>query len=617
MTDKYNTESNGLLAAAAGPGRIDASSFGVRSSHENDRERKEREEFMIGMNEEQCAVLRLVDDGHNVFFTGSAGTGKTFLLERIIALMKKKYVTKDAFRRRVAISATTGVAATHIGGQTLNAVLGVGVANRKCDIRRKMMSPQVARRLSDLHVIIVDECSMLSAEMLEELESNFRVIRNGRRTKSSPLGHRLATDATSTRDDRHDPAAGGLQIILAGDFFQLPPIWKPAPASAPSDVFMNFGYAFVAPAWRRCNFRTVMLKQVFRQKDEALIQALHEIRRGPESVKARNALRRIVQTCSRPLDDFEKNTGIIPTQIFARNEDVNRTNDGHMDNLVRGTLRQVVTFVAQDSTIPIHEGNRKSISPDDSKYNEKDPSKPVSTNTSNTHDASIASFFKECIAQDRLQLCVGAQVMLLRNLDVSTSRVNGSRGVVIGFADKHFIVTSVQRGGEPYTECGRKCAGSFVDVAMLKNWTGCSVPIMRFSDGAELAILPCRFSGYIYDIADCDRVQVPLKLAWAITVHKSQGMSLDAAKLSLRSMFAMGQAYVALSRVRSLEGLQILDWSMDCLRTDPLVIDFYKRLQENDNCHDNMSGTTPMDDDEDVHPSWKSFLDEKSSNKKV
>ena len=546
-----------------------------------------------GLNSEQREVLLLVESGSNVFFTGSAGTGKTFLLERVIDVLRKRYGTKELFRRRVAITATTGVAATHIGGQTLNAALGVGVASRKSDIRRKMQSPQVARRLADLDVLIVDECSMMSAEMLEEIEVNLSWIRrNNNNNGSSKSGGGLHVEETPP-----PPPAGGLQLILAGDFFQLPPIWKPVAPGTSVDAFGNFGYAFTAPAWKHCRFHTVVLKQVFRQKDETLVKALDEIRLGPDSKKARNALRRIVQACSRPLDDFEKRTGIIPTQIFAKNEDVNRTNDVHMRRLTHETGRSAITLVAADSFVPLEKEKAEDFS----------SSSPSSSSASFTAARVASDFFRDCIAQDKLQLCVGAQVMLLRNLDVAASRVNGSRGVVVGFADKDAVVANVLRGDDPRTACGKRCASPFVDVVTLKAWPGTALPIMRFADGAELAVPPTRFSASFFNLAECERVQVPLKLAWAITVHKSQGMSLDAARLSLRSMFAMGQAYVALSRVRSLEGLQVLDWSMDCLRTDPTVVNFYRALKGgNESCVDEEK------EDDDDHPSWSAYVEQRN-----
>jgi ATP-dependent DNA helicase PIF1 len=521
-------------------------------------------EKTLTLTKEQENVLNLVKNGHNVFFTGNAGTGKSFLLERIVQALREKYGNKDAFRKRVAITATTGIAATHIGGQTLNATLGVGVVNKYRDFRG-MHAPQVSRRINDLEVLVVDECSMLSGEMLEEIEKQLRSVRS------------------LTNKTRAEHPAGGMQLVLAGDFFQLPPISKTVTADTPPDTFANFGYAFAAPAWKRCGFKTVILSQVFRQKDDALINALDAIRKGPESKLARNSLRRIVKACMRPLDEYEQRTGIVPTQIFARNEDVNRTNEIQMRRIIDPEDPKSVVFLNASDSVELDD--------------------PRAEDAARVQDRLRQSeFFRDCIAQDRLQLCVGAQVMLLRNLDTTTSRVNGSRGVIVRFVDKETILLSALRGND--SSCTFiPVAGPFVDAPLLALYNGTQIPVMKFSDGAELAVLPSRFSAYYNGAGECTRVQVPLKLAWAITVHKSQGMSLDAACLSLRSMFAVGQAYVALSRVRSLEGLQILDWDMSCLRTDKSVIDFYdetaRRVQKE----------ADEGDGEHHHPSWAQFLE--------
>lgn len=539
------------------------------------------------LTEEQSRVLELVRRGDNVFFTGSAGTGKSFLLETIVRELRGRCGSDAAFRAQVAVTATTGIAATHIGGQTLNSALGVGALNSYRDFRN-MHAPRNRPRIRAWRTLIVDECSMLSAEFLEEFERQMRHLRG----RPAP--------------------AGGLQLILAGDFFQLPPISREVTAFTPADVFANFGYVFVAPAWKRCNFRSVVLGRVFRQREQALVDALNAIRLGPGSVRARNALRMIVRTCLRPIRASseaapeaapeagaavgaeapeaapeeareEAREGavrrIVPTQVFARNQDVDSMNEQELRRLCAGgggggRRRERRVMGACDSVV---------------------------LDAPLARDAKLASerlwrsdFFKDSLVRAEVALCEGAQVMLLKNLDTAEARVNGSRGVVVGFVHKDAAVGA----GLPVVGYQTASAAQTQELDLnLHFWKGTHLPIMRFADGAEMVVPPVRFTSQIQGAGECVRLQVPLKLAWAVTVHKSQGLSLDAVRISLRSMFAVGQAYVALSRARSLEGLEIIDWDMDCLRSDPVVVEFYRDVEQ-----PHFDGTRTY------HPDWAGYI---------
>lgn len=509
---------------------------------------------------EQARVLDLVRAGHNVFFTGNAGTGKTFLLERLLEELRARYGTEEAFRTRVAVTATTGVAATHVGGQTLNAALGIGTVSALRDFQR-MHAPAHARRIRGWHVLIVDECSMLSAEAFEAIEERLRWVRNDVR------------------------AAGGVQLVLSGDFFQLPPVSRGVDAAvraAGKDAFANFGYAFMAPAWQRCAFRTVMLRRAFRQQNDDLARALGLIRQGGESKAARNALRGVVRECLRPITELTERTGIVPTQIFARNADVDDSNATELRRTLESSggearLRELRArdFVVLDR-------------PD------------ASTAPANHARLTSSDFYRDCLVRERVALCEGAQVMLLRNIDTLGMRVNGSRGVVTRFASKE----------DCYGPAPTEAVLGPPDPSAAEIWGNDELPVVRFTDGLEYAVQPCRISSHVQGIGECVRVQVPLKLAWAITVHKSQGMSLDAVRLSLRSIFTVGQAYVALSRVRSLDGLHVLDWDMNCLRADPHVLAFYRTVEErpaDGDGDDDGDGDADKSNRAEIHGEWTRF----------
>jgi ATP-dependent DNA helicase PIF1 len=469
------------------------------------------------LSTEQQRVLELMLEGRNVFFTGDAGTGKTHLLRAIVAALRAKHGLQ--FGRRVAVTATTGIAATHIGGTTLHAALGLRMVSTHRDFR-VMLHKAARMRIRAWHVLVIDECSMLSAEFFEHMERTLCDVRD------SAL------------------AAGGLQLIVAGDFFQLPPIAQSCAPGTPVDAFLNAGFAFQAPAWRRCRMEHVVLTQVFRQSDLLFQRLLDAVRRGK---RTRAALRKLVELCARPLPDNPD--GIKPTQVYARNRDVDEVND-----------KELAQLPDQDRVLCVsHDG----VTVD-----------PLlrAPGQERAHGEAVlrlrrADFFRDCLAAPTITLAPGAQVMLLKNLCMDEHQlplVNGSRGVVTGFRDKHLVALE-----QPELR------------PTLWQWRGTKLPVVRFVNGAEVTIMPAMFTCEIHGAGVCERLQTPLKLAWAITVHKSQGMTMDLVRMSLRGMFAAGQAYVALSRARTLEGMEIVGWDGDCVRTDDAVSAFYDALQAN------------------------------------
>jgi ATP-dependent DNA helicase PIF1 len=485
----------------------------------------------LGLSAEQARVLGLVRAGTSVFFSGGAGTGKTLLLSRIVEALRERFGAAD-FADRVAVTATTGIAATHLSGTTLNSALGVGAPARQGDFARAMLRPEVRARLRRLQVLVIDECSMLSAEFFESMEAGLRQARGC-----------------------EDPA-GGLQLVVAGDFFQLPPVSKGSgkpPPGAAADAFMNAGYAFQAPAWRRCGMETVVLTRVFRQSDTEFVRLLDDVRRGGKP--AARAVRALVKACGRPLSPQPgaPSAQIFPTQIFARNRDVDEMNAAQLETLPG----EAIAFAAGDDVV---------VRPS------------VRAAGADAHAVAVAKlrrseFFRDCLAAGALSLKVGAQVMLLRNLDLEGGLVNGSRGVVVRFVPAGVDDTSGGSATPPTPEAVRWARAQ-------GNKGGQMVPVVRFLSGAELAIAPASFRTEVHGAGDCVRVQLPLKLAWAVSCHKSQGLSLDLARVSLDGMFATGQAYVALSRVRSMEGLEIIGCcDPNVARADPAVAAFYAAVE--------------------------------------
>uniref|UniRef100_F6VQD1 ATP-dependent DNA helicase PIF1 n=1 Tax=Xenopus tropicalis TaxID=8364 RepID=F6VQD1_XENTR len=378
----------------------------------------------VRLSTEQSLVLNTVLSGRNVFFTGSAGTGKSYLLKRIVGALppKSTYAT-----------ASTGVAACHIGGTTLHAFAGIGTGKASIEQCIELAKrPGVRQHWTGCKHLIIDEISMVEGEFFDKLEAVARAVRG----KDEPFG--------------------GIQLIVCGDFLQLPPVTQ---ASSQTK------FCFQARSWRKCIHLTMELTEVRRQTDKNFISLLQAIRLG----------RYIIHLSTRLKD----------------------LGESHL-------------YEALDSD-------------------------PMLVKTINA----------QCPVNQQIQLKKGAQVMLAKNLDVSRGLVNGARGVVTKFEE------------------GNK-----------------NLPVVRFLCGVTEVIKPDRwvFKGHggIY----LSRQQLPLKLAWAISIHKSQGMSLDCVEISLSRVFESGQAYVALSRARNLEGLRVMDFDPKVVRANPYVLQFYSQMRK-------------------------------------
>ena len=428
------------------------------------------------LTDEQKRAFFLVEEGKSIFLTGPGGTGKSFLLKTIYELIPERT------GKHVAVTALTGCAALLIGrfAKTLHSWAGVGLARESSAalataVRR---SGKALRRWLGTDILIIDEVSMMTPELLEKLDEVAKLVRRS----SKPMG--------------------GLQIVFVGDFYQLPPVIKDKDQETP--------FVFESDVWREIIQETVSLTQILRQRDPVFHKILDEARKGgvtPESLQ-------ILQSrTNQPWQQLK----IRPTLLFTRRAEVDNVNERNLKALK--SERRI--FKAETVFAPI-EGTKglTKDSPEIKRYVEK--------------------MDKDGPYMGELILAIGAQVMLLTNLDFDAGLVNGSRGVVTGFDPSGAPLVQFLRG-EP-------------------------IPVPASSwESAE-------FEGL-------GRKQIPLKLAYAITIHKAQGATLDCPLIDIgTSTFEYGQAYVALSRVKNLESLYIWDVEPTAFRAHPKVLDFYNRL---------------------------------------
>jgi ATP-dependent DNA helicase PIF1 len=415
------------------------------------------------LSKKQKEVYDLIIKGKNVFLTGLAGSGKS----TIIRLFYREYKNT----RNIAVTSTTGTSAILINGSTLHSYLGIGLGTGDIEflyLNIKNKSYILSRWLS-LNTLIIDEVSMLDPNLFDKLENLARVIR------------------------KNDLPFGGIQLILTGDFLQLP-------------VVNSDKFCFESKSWNKCVDHVVYLNDNFRQDDIEFQTCLNEVRTGKMSQKTIDILK------SRENAELKNDFGILPTKIYSLNREVDEENEKEVNKLF--IKNPELEFYEYHMEYTILKKNMRNV------------------------DEKIK---KNCNAPVVLELCAGVQVMLLYNLDLEAKLANGSRGVVIKFIDER--------------------------------------PVVRFLTGEEriIDIHSWKIQENGVDIFEIK--QIPLRVAYAITTHRSQGLTLDYAEVDLNNVFEDSQAYVALSRVKRLEGLSIRNFKIGSFFSNEKAIDFYDKLK--------------------------------------
>ncbi len=411
----------------------------------------------------QEEALNILKTGANVFLTGEPGAGKTYTINKYISYLKDHKIEHS-------ITASTGIAATHIGGSTIHSWAGIGIKNKldKYDLDKISTTEYLVKRISKTKVLIIDEVSMLHADTLSMVDLVCRSIR------------------------QNDEAFGGLQIVLVGDFFQLPPINKKQKEEKEIQLFEeeNGDFAFDSLSWARANFLVCYIEEQHRQEDEEFLDLLLSIRKNSLEEYHLDYLK------SRFVSRDNLNEKI--TKLYSHNFDVDKINE------------QMLSM--------INEPENKFMMDTFGKEN------------------LVNNLKKGCLSPEVLKLKKGAIVMCTKN-NAKEGYVNGTLGEV-------------------------------VDFDSLTNY-----PIIKTLDGKNITISPMDWSIEENGKIKAKINQFPLRLAWAMTVHKSQGMSLNGAIMDLSSVFEYGQGYVALSRVRSLAGLYLLGFNEMSLKVHPEILE--------------------------------------------
>ncbi len=404
----------------------------------------------------QAQALKVMEDGHSVFLTGPAGSGKTYVLNQFIERARQQ-------KRPVAVTASTGIAATHLGGTTVHSWSGLGIRDSltRADHTWLASNERLIKRYNNVEVLIIDEVSMLHGARLDMINEVCQLLR------------------------RSDAPFGGLQIILTGDLFQLPPVNR---LGGPDD------FAHLSAAWQQLNPKICYLAEQHRQRGDGLLDILQAMRANQLTPSHRETLKQRIGVLP---DD------LVLTRLYAHNVDVEAINQ-----------RELAALPGQPETFEMATSGRRS---------------------------SIEQLQKSVLAPAVLELKIGAQVMFVAN-NFAQGFVNGTRGEVVDF----------KNGG----------------------------PVVRLqATGRELGVSPHSWTLTEDGRTRAEVSQLPLRLAWAITIHKSQGMSLDSALIDLGKSFTPGMGYVGLSRVRALDGLFLVGLNDMALRLHPDIYDFDAQLQ--------------------------------------
>jgi ATP-dependent DNA helicase PIF1 len=398
------------------------------------------------MNEKQLEALNVVKNRSNLFLTGAAGTGKSYTIKAIINYL-------ESININYGLTAMTGCAAVLIGGQTIHSFLYMNISRNLNEIYSNLEKFRgYLNKLKKLDVLIIDEISMMDDELFELINNLLMKIKN------------------------NNLLFGGVQLILVGDFYQLPPI--------------NGDFCFTSNIWNLLDLKKVILTDIIRQKDDMTLQEiLREIREG-------NISKNTFELLETLKDTKFKNKDIKPTKLYPININVDKINNNEFKKLLKLNNNNSIEYKA-------------------SKINPK-------------HKIT-----DEKLNEYNITLTLNAQIMVIRNISIENKLYNGTRGIVIGLNTSSVIIKDIHN----------------------------NIHTINY---------------YIDNIKDKSIKFMPLKLAYAISIHKSQGASIDYLELDLGDdIFISGQLYTALSRATNINNIKIVNLSKLSFMQNKKVIEFY------------------------------------------
>lgn len=517
----------------------------LKKSKSMDHNLEEQFNSVVKLTEEQQRIINyIINNKLNVFYTGSAGTGKSVVLRELIYKLRQIYGIDS-----VAVTASTGLAAVNIGGITLNRFSGIGIGTGTIDtlVSRIKRNKKTCERWKRTMVLIVDEISMVDGRLLDKIDKIGRVIRN-----------------------ELEKPFGGVQLVFTGDFFQLPPV----PDRNPN--VLKPIYCFQSEVWKKGIHKTICLSSVFRQKDNELIDLLNSIRFGevtPNIIKLVQKLEREVY--------YED--GIEPTELYSTRREVELSNKRRLDKLPGfGLMLEAIDF----------EG---SMGPDASKL----LNNLMAEKFLYLKEGSQVMMLKNI--DHRLANGSVGKVLFFTTL----SLFNEAKKYFPDFNDSQTIedMKIICKGiGIPAPSRDINLLNDLNNrhperqPILLKLLDDASrerkddlLPVVKFT-------VKDKFNNYLIEIIErADfivetsnkdqtsppmRTQVPLLLCWAISIHKAQGQTIKRLKVDLKNIFEAGQVYVALSRATCKESLQIVNFDPRRIKTDPIVKEFYNSLKK-------------------------------------
>lgn len=423
---------------------------------------------MDSLNEKQKEAFNGMKDGHNIFITGPGGSGKSHVIKLFVNYYKDNIEDDE---NKLYITSSTGLSSLLINGITINNYAGIATGDKDIDYYVKNINKKkvVRERWRNTKILIIDEISMIHSNLFEKLD----IIAQKVRKKKQPFG--------------------GIQLILSGDFLQLPPV-------------KSNEFCYESFSWDITIKKIIYLDKIIRQKDNKFQNILNKIRIGTID---EDVIKTLEECRNRKLENKD---GIIPTLLFSKKIMVKEYNDKKLDELIKKNTQSF-----EYNSEYIFGPRVKDIVKDD----------------------YIKLINSQFTIDDKITLTKYSQVMLTVN-NPEEGLANGSRGIIIDFNDGN--------------------------------------PIVQFLNGKVLEIKKKDYK--MEDTKDnIIKRQIPLIHAWAITIHKAQGMSLEYIQTDIgKSIFEYGQAYVVLSRIRDIEGLSLIDIDYSKIKANPKIIDFYKSL---------------------------------------